>query len=457
MKLFNKTLIAAAVTAVSATAIAATSFDAATVGKTVGLENASQIGVSGVNLTLPIIVDVLADAKYANVDKLRFTLAGGTLDFGTTVTVNVDGTGGTACTDVDGGGADFEVFATTLVSDTVIEVNLDGGGDPAAMKACLAGNDTTIDFQGTAVLDEAVVVDGATVSMTYEAISTTFNQVADTNSAVLLTVGEQLEVNITGAFDNEISVGDDKTLFVGGVNDTIVLDWNDTAADISAHGAVSKVTYNVMGDFSFLDADADGTIDTNATLSVSVGSVNSSDLSNLVVTHTSLAPITLTIDPSGDAVIPTQAITIDTEVNFATVATDLSTSPSFPATALDTVVAVSGGAWDLNGTSKNISYMPYGENVSQIIYLTNSGSVEGAISYVAYDEAGTKFEGTLPSMTTAKGITQLAGELKTDLATQGFTAGKLNITITVNAPSGQITAYAAYNVGGTDRGFVSNN
>jgi hypothetical protein len=52
-------------------------------------------------------------------------------------------------------------------------------------------------------------------------------------------------------------------------------------------------------------------------------------------------------------------------------------------------------------------------------------------------------------------VTKLATVIKTALELKGFTAGKLSITVTVNAPADDITVYASYNIGGADRGFVN--
>ena len=111
------------------------------------------------------------------------------------------------------------------------------------------------------------------------------------------------------------------------------------------------------------------------------------------------------------------------------------------------------GSWTLNGAVVSVPYMPYGAGIGQIIYVTNSGSLDGDVAVTAFDEAGNDYD--LGVIGTAKSgeVTQVSILIANALAAQGFTSGKLAMTITVNAQDKDITVHAAYNIRG-DRGNV---
>jgi len=114
------------------------------------------------------------------------------------------------------------------------------------------------------------------------------------------------------------------------------------------------------------------------------------------------------------------------------------------------------GEWTINGALIYVSYMPYGDNISRIVYLANKGAQEGTIKVSAFDNAGKTYKFDL-GIAKKNTVTELSGKLDSALKAAGFSgSGKVAFVMTVNAPAGDIDVYSAYNVGGADRGTVVN-
>jgi hypothetical protein len=114
---------------------------------------------------------------------------------------------------------------------------------------------------------------------------------------------------------------------------------------------------------------------------------------------------------------------------------------------------VPAGEWTLNGNVVNIPYMPFAPGISQILYVTNSGDFDGGVYVTAHDEDGIYYDLGMVATAGKNSVTKITGQVQLALAAQDFTKGKLSIDVTVNAPDGDITVQAAYNIG-SDRGFV---
>jgi hypothetical protein len=112
------------------------------------------------------------------------------------------------------------------------------------------------------------------------------------------------------------------------------------------------------------------------------------------------------------------------------------------------------GAWTINGAQVYIQYMPYGTNVSRIIYAANSGVQNGLVDATIYYNGNT-YNCALGGAP-AKTVTELSGPINTCVANAGITSGKVAILLTFTAPDKDIEVYSAYNVGGDDRGTVVN-
>ena len=118
------------------------------------------------------------------------------------------------------------------------------------------------------------------------------------------------------------------------------------------------------------------------------------------------------------------------------------------------VVAWDPGVWSINGAQVFIQYMPYGTDVSHIIYAANTSVRAADATAVVYHE-GNAYPCSLGAAA-AWTVTDLSGPVNTCVANAGITTGKVAILLTLTAPDKDIEVYSAYNVGGSDRGVVVN-
>ena len=118
-----------------------------------------------------------------------------------------------------------------------------------------------------------------------------------------------------------------------------------------------------------------------------------------------------------------------------------------------TVPGIGLGAWDLNGYQALIPYMPYGNNISQIIYLANRGSQTGLVTVDWIDANGNS--GTLTDITSiaANSTKALGNIIKNALPAAQRASGRLALVITANIPSEDGQLNAQYNVSG-NRAYV---
>jgi len=166
--------------------------------------------------------------------------------------------------------------------------------------------------------------------------------------------------------------------------------------------------------------------------------------------------VNVAFDATGNEnAIPTQTFTFSAEVDYSNTGNTADGTTSLSGAA---------GAWDLNGSQVNVSYIPYRHDISQVINLTNRSSQSGAVSVVAYPEGGgDAIDLGVVGTSNAGGLTRLAGAILNGLSQEtGVNHGTVNSTtryaleITTNAPADSIEVYSAYNVGGTGARLVVN-
>jgi uncharacterized membrane protein YdcZ (DUF606 family) len=152
--------------------------------------------------------------------------------------------------------------------------------------------------------------------------------------------------------------------------------------------------------------------------------------------------------PSGDKaiVLEAQKFTTDVVYNY--------TSAGAIAGSTTVATGADSGEWKLNGATVNIPYMPYSANASQIMYVSNASAQEGDIMVTAFDDKGNMYDLGVVGLAKGKTVTKITNMVGKKLLEHGFEGGKLSITVTVNAPSADVTVYASYNAGSV-RGFVN--
>lgn len=113
--------------------------------------------------------------------------------------------------------------------------------------------------------------------------------------------------------------------------------------------------------------------------------------------------------------------------------------------------------WKLNAATATIPYMPFGANITPIVYLTNKGSSEGRIFVDVWAQDGTKVvtNEQLTGMTIGNGISYLSQQIA-DLVKGKADNQKVTIKVIAEIPQDEMEVYSAYNVNGSDRGLVIN-
>ena len=234
----------------------------------------------------------------------------------------------------------------------------------------------------------------------------------------------------------------------------------DKAVNYAGVDAISGGEYSLLveGDFSFLDADGDGEIDSGNSITVDSGAELeiSEDFQSFVIKGSAAD-----INADGTSLSSSIDIEVDGERELPELSATGTVSFGYATTTGSTTLG--GGVfdqgttlfdWNLQGVATEFSYMPYGDSISQILFVTNNGNNDARITVYGWDEAGTMYGPvTLDKAATARGVTKITGEVKDAMLAEGFSGkGPLKLRIVVN--SSNVDVYGAYNVGGTDRGYV---
>ena len=259
-------------------------------------------------------------------------------------------------------------------------------------------------------------------------------------------------------FNGVINVEKNRELFVDGVTDTLdIFVRNEGDLEDAVPGVNGSLV--LKGDFSWAagkdgkcgTADDVGAIDTD--LLVAADITAAADCKSVEFDYGLLPDgedaevmdtITLTV-PGEDSGVKLSPQSFAAEYSFVC-----------SEGCLEKTIAFDAGRWTINGALVFVPYMPYGDNISQIIYVANRGGQTGEITIDAFDEQGATY--SFSGGTVANGtVKMLSGIIRDGLVTAGFKApGKVAFEITVNAPDKDIDVYSAYNVGGSDRGTVVN-
>ena len=287
-----------------------------------------------------------------------------------------------------------------------------------------------------------------TVTVTVSA-QTSAGDVLDSAGTLTATLAEAKTQFGTAAvsplFDAEINVSSMRTAFTGVTSD----DAGITITNPTTTGWLNLATVNTTAVNLFGEAGKmDGLLATNfGTAGTNVFTEASAQLAVTYAGQMTNDTITFT-PPTGTAavILESQTFNADVVYNYSSAAATAGTATL--------ATGAAAGEWTLNGASVNIPYMPYSANASQILYVTNDGTQDGDIIVTAFDDAGTAYDAFIVGTATAGSITKITGDVKAGLEAQGFTGGKVSITVTVNAPDADITVYASYNVSG-NRAFVN--
>lgn len=432
--MFKKSLLALAVAGFSIGANAATfSAGGSGTGSVLGAQLVSAEGAaSDTSLDLSAVTlthTVTNPANYGSAAKIRVTITGATFNAGTVVAATFD-----SVNIANNGESSFP-------SSTVLEFDLSKDTDGGI---AVIANDT---FTLTGlVLTPDAKTSGSAITAKVEVLSSVGGALIDSSSGVVASYVTQF-TSTTSKLDATIDVTEDREKFTDGTSvDTFAIITKGKAVDLRPATAVAyKQAYTVYGDFSFLDADGDGKVDSGNSVKNTTDVTFAKDFQSFTFTAANVSSITgaaaqtdtdtFTITTDGKRALPTSAFTASYKLGYKDAT---ATATEYAATDL------SLGAWGLNGTTVNVPYIPVGyETLSANLEISNTSAVDGEISLSAVDNMGVSHGIVkLAKVATKKSVTKVS---EADIvAAFGLTTGtKLSLDVTVNAPSG-ITVYPYY-------------
>ena len=285
-------------------------------------------------------------------------------------------------------------------------------------------------------------------------------QLETASGTILTTSGSQMATGtITGNAVIDVNQARQQFLASGVNSDTTTLTLTFDPDAIAAGatkiaGSVAATTgtaaITITGqDFAWLDSDATTTGVQTANITGLTGVTATATTITGVGTYTSVggvpASITVTLDNDEDATIPVQSgITASADV-FYTRETGGNGSTS---------LALGGAAvFTLNGSSIDIYAVPQSANVSNFLWLTNTGTGSVSVDATIFDGSqtcemtaiGTSVAGTEFDLTAA-----LDAAMAAQCPTYVASGNRVRINVSANAPASSLRVSAAYRVG-TDR------
>ena len=356
-----------------------------------------------------------------------------------------------------------------------------------------------LDLAGV-VLDSSGLSADTDVSIGMFATNTSGTQYDVTAAAKVHAFVPQYSTKIIRSFDGIINVADDRQSILdedttggtGAANATAALvttvadhlDRDILAVTITKDSSVNEVvatdiTFNVKGDFSWLETAANTSSDGKTATAAEVTTyLNSKDIyskdgnafadATTYTLNATLDMLTIKDTAATNAANAAGNYAIRLGVPGKATSSPILNTQSFTVDAvisdgagtpvnMTALATTSAGAWTLNGSVVTIPYMPFDDNTAVIMRHTNTGVQTGDMT-VRYMLEGVSTNwvnaGVVGSST--RGVMNIRdlviNAIKTDA---GVTAGKVAIEITTNVPAADVTVYAAYKVKDEqDRGFV---
>jgi hypothetical protein len=464
-KMFKKTLLAVAIAAVSTGAMAVNV--SLTGGQTYGHESLTNglVANDGGTLTLGAdgivptgtaaaangagsVVTLKLGAQYTVGDTITISLAGGKFAVADTFVLE-------QVAAVANAGADeitlsaISKTATAIVfrvtaagtSTTGLELVLNKGAfSPFTSTTPAAANANALILNSTAV--------GSTVTVSAAAATSTGIpiDVTTTSSKVIGTVIQEHKFTVDPAMAAKIDVAKARKEFTT-ANAEFGVKYATFSAANQASFVPASTKYTLNGSFAGFEKSVAAT-DNDGTIGRSTGTTTITELA--VAADLQSAAITIASAPSDEvfrfAVDGTAADRVVLSTGNYTVDVVLSNANGANTT---TFAGLAVGSHTLNGSSAQFAYVPvnFVGAVTSQFEVGNKGSVNGEITISAFDTAGNDYSAVLPFVAEAGKLTKIGDD---DIAKAfGLTKGtKLNLTITVNAPTGDIT-YGGYSNRGT--------
>lgn len=431
--MFKKTLLALALTGLAGTATAGTVTAGADNAvnklkngtKAVSVEGA--VGTSSVKLDgVTFKINNAKKANYASLKTIIVDIAGATLSPATSASISLsDDVGAVATADTITEGTPVAVSYPTSTQVKFV-VDFDDKDSNGLL------DDATFTIDGLDLVFASKDA-GSQVSYTVTAQSSVGSAEIDKGTAAVTEFVTQFSAKVEPKLgSNKVDVAQGRKLFAAsqalptGKTDTTTVAIEQAPTDLlSANVVADTYNFTLNGDFSFLDVDGDDKIDEEFTLS----GVAAKGLQSTAVTKATAATAKFDFATDGSVVLPVQNFFADASVQYQTAAL---------ATATFEAKGLYAGAWALNGTSKDITFMPFGSDYAQSITVTNRGTVVGEIE-VVLTYKGENYTKALTAVAAAKSVTDISKEVAAFAKASGIT-GNANVKVIVNSPSVDVDA-----------------
>jgi len=451
------------VAGVGAAMLFAGSANAAVLSATPQVYSKEGVSATGLPVALPAVTAILA-ADYSLEDRISFTIAGATPTAGAAIPSMTCNNGIiVGYLNTSGNVVNFRVTQTDVANNLGATCTINNISVTRASLA--ASTSVTGTYRAVTIAGEVIDTGCATAGSPGAVVACAQNVVP--NVVTLASVVTQFSAGVTTnatPFNGVIDVEADRKVFAFPDEVTNLLTSDSLRITVRNRGNVLEPVAPVSGalaltaDFSFL-AGPDGRCgtgdDTGSVVSQAAG------IATFAGGNCGVAAINY-----GQAFAAGQDATVnDTIVILLPLGNQsVKLSPqtfagsyafSWP-TANVSRLDFSAGAWTINGALVFVPYMPYGDSISQIIYISNRGTQDADITVDAFDENGASYSFDVGQVAGGT-VRKLTAEILNGLTLAGFQApGKVAFELTVNAPDSDIDVYSAYNVGGSDRGTVVN-
>jgi len=435
--MFKKTLLAASLAALSAGAMAVdVSTSTAAIygneGFTSGLvkNDFSELTLGAVELTL--------GAEYTVGDTFTITISGGEFDTDDLFFLtDKNGDGGVEITaGLLDATANELLFRITGLSDATTTV-----GEKLVLKSGVSATPTAVPIK----LGSTSV--GAKLNVSVRAATESGRTIDSQGSKDSFEIGkvvQQHTFTIKPVMNGVIDVADERKSFAVDANATFNVEYDETTVN-QAGFAIADTIYTIKGAMAGFEdtvtgSDNDGTVvGTAGAYTVATDLQSASSTSGAAPAPSEVVLFTVDPTPADQVVLSTSSYTVDVtikEVGGKSV----------------TYSAIAAGKTSLNGSSAEFAYVPvnFVGAVTSQFEVGNKGTVDGAITLNGFDTAGKDYSAVLPFVAEAGKLTKIGDD---DIAKAfGLTKGtKLKLTITVNAPSDDITFGGYSNRGTTGR------
>lgn len=491
--MFKKTLVAAAVIALSTNAFAAVDLVGTNTAKMYSTQTLD--GLTNATVTNTDFVITLG-AEYAVGDVITLTFSNDALtasQLKSTITTSTALTAnGNAGVNASGAQVTLGLLSTTATSATYRVTEVSTAATTVGQKFTLF----TQNVDGTTVtpvnLSAAKVKAGNGFKVTYAAQTSNgivIDASATKSSFQLVWTTDQFAIEVDPEFDAIVDVGADRKKFAGAVTTdaaTFTIS-NKVSQDPDGTGALTAInlaspvafdaaTLVIKGDFSWvkdtdtstagIQADATtlaipagqcvvGAVAGNSaavtwaadkvTIECDTNAGNDVSGSNTVVVTLDTAQGTVT-----DPVIPATDFTYDATIEYAT-----TKSASYAS-------GLTAGSWSLNGSSVFVPYMVYGTvgdvAFSQVINVANNSGKAGDIKVDVWAEDGAVLLSNVKvGDATANDVTSIAGKVRDALSAEGFVNGKVSLKVTTNVPADLVEVYSAYTDSASRERAIVNN